>query len=207
MLQNVLKCFQRDPSLCIESAGVIRAWCNCFFTGLKPSQEPQRLISSLWKVALTLGQVGVMCFVQTLWVLRQMESQDLKVTQLTGLQINMCLSKYLGRPNIVQGMWFWVRVFFFFFLVQNDKNTVPSILLDESESETISFGQLNMLLASIFLLENFGLFTSSIPWGALFWTAEKKSKNLQSYFLSDGKKKSVIKLMIFAMCCFLLWLQ
>lgn len=27
-----------------------------------------------------------------------------EVTQLTGLQINMCLSKYLGRPNIVQGM-------------------------------------------------------------------------------------------------------
>lgn len=38
-----------------------------------------------------------------------------KVTQLTGLQINMCLSKYLGRQNIVQGMWFWVGLVLFFF--------------------------------------------------------------------------------------------
>lgn len=169
---------------------------------LKPSQEPQKLISSLWKVALTLGQVGVMSFVQTLWILRQMESQCLKLLssqdcRSTCASLNIYKDQILFEEGDLGLGWF---------LLQNDKNTIQSILLDESESEDIHFGQLNMLLSSIFLLENFGLFSSSIPWGALFWTA-KKSKNLQNYFLSDSKRKSVINVMVCATCFFLLWSQ
>lgn len=103
-------------------------------------------------------------------------------------------------------MWFlgWV---FFFFLLQKDINTIHSVLLDEQESETIYFGQPNMLSSSFFLLENFGLSTSSIPWGASFLTTEKSSENLQSYFHLDFGKKSVIKLMICATCFSLLGWQ
>lgn len=149
---------------------------------------------SLLKVALTLGQVGVIGFVQTLWVLWQMESQDPKSPCLQDCS-SACTSESLGKPNTVQGMWFGVVGFLGFFLLQNNIDTIHSILLDESESETIHFGQPNMS-SSLFLMENFGLSMSSVPWGASFLTAEKSSKNVQCYLYSDFRKKSVIKLVI-----------
>lgn len=114
------------------------------------------------------------------------------------LQLNTSLSESLGRPNAVQEMGFlsW------FFLLQKDINTIHSIRLDESESETIYFGQPNMLSSSLFLLENFGPSMSSIPWGASFLTAKSSSKNLQNYLHLDFRKKSVIKLVI-CITCFL----
>lgn len=56
---------------------------------------------SLLRVALTLGQVGVMGFVLSSMTNGVTRPQ---VTLLTGLQLNMSLSESLGRPNTVQGM-------------------------------------------------------------------------------------------------------
>lgn len=134
---------------------------------------------SLLKLALTLGQVGVMGFVQTLWAPWQMESQDPKslcsqdcssTCPSLNLQEDQTLFKECGFGLV--GV---------FFPTEGYKYCSQCILLDESDSETIYFGQPNMLSSPLFLLENVGLSTSSIPWGATFLTAEKSSKNLQSY--------------------------
>lgn len=113
-------------------------------------------------------------------------------------------TKHCSR-NVIWVFFFLVGLFFFF--LQKDINTIHSILLDESECETIYLGQPNTLSSSLFLLENFGLSTSSIPQGASFLAAEKSSKNLQSSLHPDFRKKSVIKSVICSMCFLLLGWQ
>lgn len=167
---------------------------------------------SLLKVALTLGQVGVMGFVQTLWAPWQPQSQDPKSFCSQDCSSTCPSLKLSQDQTLFKECDCWVCVFFFgwlvgFFLLQKDINTIHSILLDESECETIYFGQPNMLSSSLFLLENFGLSTSSIPQGASFLAAEKSSKNLQSSLYSDFRKKSLIKSVICAMCFLLLGWQ